>query len=59
MTGFKIAVRAGLETAFLFLWLFIKDVMIITSFKAQIKIKLKHLEEKDQKRGNFEYMHRN
>ena len=36
-TGFKIVLRTGLETGLLFLWLYIKDVMVFTSFKAQTK----------------------
>ena len=38
LTGFKIAVRNGLETGLLFLWLKIKYVKVITLFKAQTTI---------------------
>ena len=33
--------------------------MVITSFKAQTKMKLKHIEEKDKKARKFEHLHRN
>ena len=32
-----------------------KDVVLITSFKAQTKIKLKHMEEKAEKVGKCEH----
>ena len=37
-TSFKIAARTGLETGFLFLWLYIKNVMVIWSFIDQTTI---------------------
>ena len=36
-----------------------KDGMIITSFKAKTKIKLKNMEEKDKKVGKYEHLCRN
>ena len=33
--------------------------MVIMSFKAQTKIKLKHMEEKDKKAGKFEHLRKN
>ena len=33
--------------------------MVIKSFKAQTKIKLRHMEEKDKKAGKFEHLCRN
>ena len=51
--GFKIAIRTGLETFFVCLWLQKKVVMVITSFKAQTKIKMKHMEEKTKRQSNL------
>ena len=41
---------------FLFLWLWIKDVLVIKSFKVQT---LKYIEEKDKKAGKLEHLPRN
>ena len=38
MNSFKIAVSTGNETRLLFLWLQIKEVIVIMSFKAQTTI---------------------